>query len=153
MTEQQSLLQVAYDEERDLQTIKILNLCLSECTSSSHETNINIRPSRFAAEATNLTATVFKIEDEAVGGYLPTRVWHDSTQIVLLYYVSKSLPDTVRPFGKVTYAIVIPMSSTDTIVEYDLSLRVFIDQVISPSGEMFYTILFGQEVYDQLIVS
>lgn len=99
-----------------------------------------------------LYATVVKITDERVKGFMPSKVWWDDAteQFQLLYYVNPSLPKATKPFKDNTYMMYVYVDNCPEL-EYDLSMRLFIDQVNTVYG-MMHVIMFGDETRDLLII-
>ena len=133
--------------------IKIINLPLHRCPSvEGVETTLNIT-SVLDGTTKPVITTLYTIDDKVVGEYLPSRVWFAGEDgVTLLYYVSPSLPNQVRPFkdGK-SYALVIPMDNIMDTVDYNAELRLLIDQVETPSG-ISYVLMFADDVYDKIVI-
>lgn len=95
---------------------------------------------------------LYKLEDADIVGYLPSKAlineWGD---LVLIFYVSPSLPDRARPFaGGPVYVCVLDVDHR-TPIEYDGELRCFVDQISSEHG-IKYVIMFGEKQYDQIVI-
>jgi hypothetical protein len=131
--------------------MQIINMPLLECAQEYDVTTSIVIRNKHTNESRQLTTTLFTIEDETVGQYLPTKVWISPLSgVTLLYYVSASLPDQVRPFkdGK-SYALVVPLT-VDEVIEYDAEIRLLIDQVPTEHG-LTYVFLFADDAYKKLI--
>lgn len=141
-----------FEEMHDAFHVKITNLQLSKCSKLlDQHTSIKMKVDNLERD---LITDVYVIDDPMVGEYLPSKVWNSLTHgIMLLYYVSKSLPDGVRAFknGR-SYAIVIECVDPNVVIEYDASIRLLIDQVPTPTG-ISYVIMFADDVIDKLILS
>lgn len=92
-----------------------------------------------------------KLEDETVAGYLPSKaLWNEWDELVLIFYVSPSLPDRARPFaGGPVYIAVIDDCPVE--LEYDGMIRCFVDQIATPQG-IKYIILFGEQQWSEIVV-
>lgn len=97
---------------------------------------------------------VFKIEDPRIDGQLPSKVFFtDEGLTVLTFYCSSSLPNRAKPFaGGPVYLFTLDVNS-DTTIEYDGEVRMFIDQVHVPDRGVVYVVMFGQEQFNQIVLS
>ena len=141
----------SYDEVRSHVNMQIINLTLEECPQEHDVTTSIMIRNKHTGDVNQLTTTLYKIDDRTVGDYLPTKVWISPLNgVTLLYYVSASLPDQVRPFkdGQ-SYALVVPLT-VDEVIEYDAGIRLLIDQVPTEHG-LTYVFLFADDAYKQLI--
>lgn len=98
-----------------------------------------------------LVGKLYSVDLDAVRGYLPTKILCAYEQLEALYYTNPSLPNAVRPFkeGK-THFLVIPAASVDMVVEYDMELRILIDQVVI-NNTIHYVVVFGDEQYHDVV--
>lgn len=99
-------------------------------------------------------APVYKIEDPRIDGQLPSKAFFNAKdELILTFYCSSSLPNRARPFaGGPVYVMWFNVTSGVT-VEYDGEVRLFIDQVQTTDGTIRYIVMFGQDQYDQVVIS
>lgn len=101
----------------------------------------------------NLHTDVYTIDDPELTGLMPSRAWFDPTEgLMLAFYTSSTIPIQGRPFGDGPTYVTIVEPNPSQVLEYDMNVRLFIDQIPSSNGIAF-VILFGQQQYDQLIIN
>lgn len=97
---------------------------------------------------------VYRVEDARVDGQLPSKAFFNGTdELILTFYCSPSLPNRARPFAGGPVYVMWFNVPTGTTIEYDGEVRLFIDQVQAADGMIRYIVMFGQEQYDQVVLS
>lgn len=94
-------------------------------------------------ERTNASPNVYRIDDEKILGYMPSKIWHHEGTFNLLFYTSPMMPDTARPFGNAPCYAFTLFVRDGTSVEYDWQTRIFIDQIPTIIG-MAYVFIFAE---------
>jgi hypothetical protein len=137
-------------QEKEAATMTIRQLHVADYQSKTVTTTI--RNVLNEDKDSQVTVKLFTIECEDIDGYLPSKVWADeSGQFNLLFYCTPSLPAGARPFqGGPIYFMAFPVGLGE-VIEYDVSLRVFVDQVII-NHHCWYVFMFGQDQYDKVVV-
>jgi hypothetical protein len=138
---------------RDEQVMKIIRVVVTDSIHSHKVLNINLVT---GDDHTVGDFPVYKVEDGRVRGLLPSKCWivdtPDRLRIEMTFYACSGLPDRARPFGDgPTYVCAFAVHS-DTVVEYPVELRMFIDHIVDNNGKCWYVFCFGQDVYDELII-
>lgn len=95
---------------------------------------------------------VYKLDNQATIGYLPTKIWCEDSAFQLLYYVSPDLPPAAKPFGTDPCYMFAVFPQRNEAVEYPSDIRIFIDQVMTPLG-MAYVFIFGENQMNQVLAS
>lgn len=144
MTELQSVLPPAEDVEQ--QTITILPVTLGRFQHKEVETRFTItNTSKHTTRP--LIATVYRMDDERIVGYIPSKTWWNRAdgELCFLYYTSPTLPAAARPFGsKPCYAFTRIINHEDEVIDYPIEARILIDQVLIVD-RMYYVFLFADE--------
>jgi hypothetical protein len=117
-------------------------------------------PTRFGIKnletgiATSITATVYRIDDPCVLGYIPSKLWwkQSNADIYLLYYTSPTLPPAARPFGDKPCFVFTRKVRDDETIDYPIDARVLIDQLMI-DGEMFYVFMFADDQAKSILVT
>lgn len=108
--------------------------------------------SDFWCERNAVTAKIYKINNDVVKGYIPSKMWFNrNNDIEMLFYVSDHLPERARPFAKQDMYVAVFEVDGDECIEYDIETTMFIDQLITSDHHVFYVIVFGQDQYDKII--
>jgi hypothetical protein len=95
-----------------------------------------------------LSVSLYTMDNEKVRGYMPSKVWWDGG-INMLYYTSPTMPVAARPFGDApVYCFTTSLTGQD--ITYDANWRVFIDQIITPTGVLLM-VMFDEETYRDII--
>lgn len=130
------------DETENRSVMTIRHVQLSMLPQSILDVNIELNSSQ-----TPLNTTVYKIAPEVIEGYLPSRIWTTDTDLILMYYVCGMLPHQARPFANQDcYVIVCRDISPSTVIQYDASARIFVDQVFDRnSNQVSYVFIFGAD--------
>ena len=146
------------EKVRELNTMKIITVNTKMFESRIVETALTLTNTLSEGPYSRpLVATLYKINDERVKGFIPTKVWVDVEDVTpyfnVLYYCTPTLPQAATPFKGDTYLMYF-MPSEGDVVEYDFNIRFFMDQVpsIKHKGAVWFVAIFGDEVYDDLIV-
>lgn len=103
-----------------------------------------------------LVATLLHLDDERIKGFMPSKVWADSYQspqheLNILYYINTTMPLAVKPFKDNTYLMYF-MPAPGDVIEYDVNVRFFMDQVMVPDLGMIYVVMFGDESYKDIVI-
>lgn len=124
------------------QMMRIYRTQLNKYKYNNIKTNIELVDETSGKRST-ASPNVYRIDDEKILGYMPSKIWHDTDGFNLLYYTSPALPHTARPFGdKPCYAFTL-FVRYGTSVEYDWQTRIFIDQIPTKVG-MAYVFMFSE---------
>lgn len=150
------------EEIREAQTMRIYTVNTSPFERKIVETTLIAANPNKVHKRRPIVATLIKLEDDRVKEYMPSKVWgnpvtstafsQSPTNFDVLFYVNASMPQTVRPFKENTYLLFFVPESED-VIEYDVNLRIFMDQVPVDGLGMTYVIMFGEETYKELIVA
>lgn len=95
-----------------------------------------------------------EVDDHPVRGFLPSKVWwrKEDNDLHFLFYVQPNMPAEARPFGTGKSYIGATYIDPTCTVEYEVGLRVFIDQVQTDEGTL-YVFMFGENEYDNVVAS
>jgi hypothetical protein len=97
---------------------------------------------------------VYKVEDTRIDGQLPSKAFFNANdELILTFYCSPSLPNRARPFAGGPVYVMWFNVPTGTTIEYDGEVRLFIDQVQGSDHTIRYIVMFGQEQYEQIVLS
>lgn len=103
-----------------------------------------------------LVATLLHLDDERIKGFMPSKVWTFSSlfsmiEFNILYYINTTLPKAVKPFKDNTYLMYFTPRPGD-VIEYDVNVRFFMDQIMVPGVGMTYVVMFGDESYEDIVL-
>lgn len=159
MTELNTTLPI--EEVRALSTMVIATINLNPRDNDHTSVTTSFAKSELTVDGTLnpkcdalVDAILYEITNPIVAGYLPSKVFYDEQGgLRLMYYVSAALPDSVRPLGtdRPVYCFSFSLDFPSTYT-YDASLRVFIDQIVTPHG-IRCIVMFGQDEYDKIITN
>lgn len=97
---------------------------------------------------------VYKVEDPRIDGQLPSKAFFTGDgQLVLTFYCSLSLPNRARPFAGGPVYVMYFDAWPDLTFEYDGEVRLFIDQIWVEGRGIVYVVMFGQEQYNEIVLS
>jgi hypothetical protein len=136
------------EQVREETTMRIITVNTFSYPKTLMKTSMRQTGSRGAESV--ITAQVIKLTDPRIQGFMPSKVWWDdiNRSFDILFYVNTTLPKAVRPFKDNTYFMYFYPSGY--VVEYDATMRVFIDQIKTNIG-MAYVFMFGDETYNDII--
>ena len=142
------------EDIREEQTMRIYTITTDKFERIQVETTLMVSHPDKAPRP--LVATVIMIDDDRVKEYMPSKVWataspFDRPVFKVLYYINTSLPQAVKPFKDNTYLMYF-IPDDDEVIEYDVNVRMFMDQVAVPGHGMVYVLMFGNESYDDIVV-
>lgn len=142
---------MSVEEARNIYNMRIEGIVLNDYwTESDVESSFDVQT--LTGDVTPAMFKLYKVDEDRVRGYMPSKILYDPMldSLVCTFYCNDTLPDRVRPFG--TDAMYIaeytPSSVTDTLM-YNIEYRLFVDQVMTPSG-IKYVFVFGQQTYEQV---
>ncbi|TFG98712.1 hypothetical protein E4H12_05285 [Candidatus Thorarchaeota archaeon] len=155
MTEEQKSVLPPIEEVREASTMKVVTVNTKQFEKTLVETALRaIHPD---GTSDPLIANIMTIADERVKGFMPSKVWADlhpqhnwTGDFNVLYYVNPILPQAVKPFQDNTYLLYFHHNPND-VIEYDINLRIFMDQVPTHKGNVF-VIMFGDETAGEIVV-
>ena len=100
-----------------------------------------------------LIAPIYEIGDHIARGYLPSKAWwrSEDDDVHFLFYVQESMPPETRPFGTGKSYISAMYIGEDTVIEYEVGLHIFIDQVQTQTGTL-YVFMFGEKEYKNVVM-
>lgn len=100
-----------------------------------------------------IVVPLHEIDDHIARGYLPSKVWWrpEDDDVHFLFYVQESMPLETRPFGTGKSYIAAMYVSDSCTLEYEVGLRIFIDQVQTSNGTL-YVFMFGEDEYKNVVV-
>jgi hypothetical protein len=131
------------EDVRNVQVMQIHQLAVNDFPWKRLQTKFNIVDK--LGKSKRISAMVYRLDDEATRGYLPTKMWYHDGSFRMLYYVSPALPMQARPFkDKPCYMFAI-YPKVNEIIEYEASVRVFIDQVQNNTIGLGYIFMFGED--------
>jgi hypothetical protein len=163
MTKQRQSILPGVEQVRDEQTMKIITVSTSGLKRQFVKTTLEISlPNASPNEPpVPLYAYLVKLDDNRIKEYMPSKVWYDPSEKTglgtlhnfnILFYVNKTMPQTVRPFKENTYVMFF-VPQKGEVIEYNCNIRLFMDQVLTEEGEMAFVIMFGEEEYGQIVVN
>lgn len=124
--------------------MRIYRVALNSFESQVRETSIDMVNDE-TGMASTVVASVYKVDDLTINGFMPSKVWYDGG-FQLLYYVSPSLPDRARPFGyDPCYVFSVCVPDGESIV-YDWNISLFIDQIMTSNGMLYLFICSEAEL-------
>lgn len=142
------------EEVREANTMKIITVNTYHFEQTLVETALRtVHPD---GTSDPLIANIMTISDERVKGFMPSKVWTNPKESIglppfnILYYVNSALPQAVKPFKDNTYLMYFRPKPED-VIEYDINLRIFMDQIQTNMGTVFVA-MFGDEVAGEIVV-
>jgi hypothetical protein len=152
MTEMQSLLPPP-EVIQEQQSITIRHVRLSQSEGRKLDTRFGVT-NLGTGIATPIKATIYRIADPCVLGYIPSKLWYkpSNDDIYLLYYTSPTLPAAARPFGDKPCFVFTRRVKDDETIDYPIDARVLIDQLMI-DGEMFYIFMFADDQAKSILVT
>lgn len=149
-------------EERERNTMKLVRICVTDLPITSVTTTLFVSTERI--EPFPLTGALYTIDDDRVRGYIPTKSllmaadshdqYYGDVELEMVFFCSPSLPDQVRPFGTGKTHVLFFRVTPDMVIEYDINLRILIDQqVVSSTGEVYYIVVFGDKQYNDIVIT
>ena len=158
MTEQQSILP-SVEEVREEQTMKIITVSTLGLERERVKTTLTRTNKSLEISSVPIFTTLIRIDDEQVKEYMPSKVWCDDSLDIedmgarnfnILFYVNSTMPKIVRPFKTNTYFMYFVPERGD-IIEYDVNIRLFMDQVHTKHAGLIYVVMFGEDEYAQIV--
>lgn len=138
------------DRAHHTMTLRRINVTDLQCTVA--KTTL-FQQYEFEPSPSPLFANLYTIDSDLVRGYIPTKSLICKGHIQMVFFVSPSLPDQVRPFGAgKTHVLVFSVPITCEI-SYDIEKRILLDQQVdSETGEVIYIVVFGDKQYTDIII-
>lgn len=98
---------------------------------------------------------MWTVNEPRVQGYLPSKVWLTDTSygqhvIDMSFYCNSTLPATARPFGDGPMYVIELEVGSGVRVEYDVEARVFVDQLATNGGKIWYVFVFGEDAASKM---
>lgn len=94
------------------------------------------------------------IDDDHIRGLLPSKCWiDDDGELHIVWYSTDGFPVAARAFGSGRTYVAKFIVDDYTTIEYDVQTRVFIDQVLDSRGKCWYVIMFGDNVFDEVVAA
>jgi len=122
--------------------VSIITVCLETFPSAIVEVRVGMGEEGFG---NRITAAIYRLTDDRIIGYMPSRAFYHENKLFLLYYVNPDMPVASRPFGgDYCYAFVHRFDPSEGELIYNADTRVFIDQVINNDGQMNFLFMFGE---------
>lgn len=139
------------DEVREQSTMQIITVSTKPFRRETVKTSLCVVSE--GGKRSNVVSSLITFDDKRVKGYMPSKVWWNDRDecFDVLFYVNSSLPKSVRPFKDNTYLLYVYPQYGQTL-EYDVNIRVFIDQVKTNVG-MAHVFMFGDESYHAITMT
>jgi len=139
------------EEIRKQNTMRIITIDSSRYLCETKKTALDVVD--IDGQIKSVYAKIIAIDDPRVNQFMPSKVvWNDKSEAFdVIFYVADSLPKAVRPFEGNTYLMYFYPNYGDE-VHYDVTMRLFIDQVKTPHG-LAMIVMFGDEVYNHVTLT